>query len=95
MHNIIRDGVVESQFASENYGSRHDCANEQVQAKKKPSCDTDAVFFAIIQHIIASGSLNELIDCVITTNDPHYFEFSQLFDKTNFSEFSEMDCISD
>jgi hypothetical protein len=34
MHNIIRDGAVESQFASENDGSRHGCANEQVQAKK-------------------------------------------------------------
>jgi hypothetical protein len=35
MHNIIRNGAVESQFASENDGSRHGCANEQGQAKKK------------------------------------------------------------
>jgi hypothetical protein len=66
-----------------------------VQAKKTQSCNCKEDCISIIQHIIASDSLNELIDCVITTNDPHYFEFSQLFDKTNFSEFSEMDCIND
>jgi hypothetical protein len=73
MHDIIRDGAVESQFAPENYGSRHCCASQ----------------------LLMQGSLNECIDCVITHNDSHYFEFSQLFDQINLHEFSEVDCISD
>jgi hypothetical protein len=35
MLNIITGGAVESQFASENDGIRHGCANGQVHAKKK------------------------------------------------------------
>jgi archaellum component FlaF (FlaF/FlaG flagellin family) len=60
-----------------------DCAYEEVQAMKKHLCNCKEDWSNIILHITASNSLNECIDCIVTHNGSHYFEFSQLLDQIN------------